>query len=216
MGMIIKSSFFWIFCLLEELKASRGRRLWPRKKHPPTLMPVQVMAKPIQSVLISRHTCQLMQVRNFTTVTGKAKSEICQLRWPDQTLPQIHRAPAILVPEVWQSLFQVEPPCLTHEEAHLNPMYWIWLTLPGECSALFKHFTLSSHEERGPAGKQYNHGLVPNKSACEWIIRRVQQQNKSRHWKQMNKMKDKKKSQNRCGLRLYLLSFQYQIQLQYA
>lgn len=47
----------------EEPKPKRGRRLWPQKKQPPTLVTMQAVAKPIPRVLISRHTCELTQVR---------------------------------------------------------------------------------------------------------------------------------------------------------
>ncbi|EDL91697.1 Kruppel-like factor 4 (gut), isoform CRA_b [Rattus norvegicus] len=53
--------------------SQRGEEgLGPGKEQPPTLVTMQAVAKPIRRVLISRHTCELTQARNLTTVTGTA------------------------------------------------------------------------------------------------------------------------------------------------
>lgn len=112
---------------------------------------------------------------------GRLWVEICPLWWTDQALSQTHWAPPLPVPEVRPGLLQVGPPSLTHEEALLNPQTVdMTHTARRENSVFFfKIFhTVSPHqlgvgrEGRIPAGKHYNHGQVPNKPTCEWIIRR--------------------------------------------
>lgn len=45
--------------------------------------------------------------------------EVCPIRWTYSSLQKTHRPPPFPVSAVWQSVFQVGPPCLTHEEALL-------------------------------------------------------------------------------------------------
>lgn len=98
--------------------------------------------------------------------------EICPLRWTDQALPQTHRAPPLPVPEVRPSVLQVGPPRLTHEEALLSPQTVdVTHTARREFSIFYLSHCLPG-QGRSSTGKHYNHGQVPNKSTCEWIIRR--------------------------------------------
>lgn len=101
--------------------------------------------------------------------------EICPLRWTDQALPQTYWAPPLPVPEVRPGIFKVGPPCLTHEEALLKPKTVDMTHTAKREFSIFFFFNLSHclpGEGRNPAGKHYNHGQVPNKSTCEWIIRK--------------------------------------------
>ena len=76
------------------------------------------------------------------------------------------------MPEVRPGILEVGPPRLTHEEALLNPQTVdVTHTARREFSILYLSHSLPG-EGRNPAGKHYNHGQVPNKSTCEWIIRR--------------------------------------------
>lgn len=105
---------------------------------------------------------------------GWLRVEICPLWRTDQALPETHRAPPLSVPEVRPGLLQVGPPRLTHEEALLNPET---VDMTHTAKRRIQYFLLFSHtvfpgEGRNPAGEHYNHGQVPNKPTCEWIIRR--------------------------------------------
>lgn len=50
---------------------------------------------------------------------GRLRMEVCPIRWTYSSLPKTHGPPPFPVPAVWQSVFQVGSPRLTHEEALL-------------------------------------------------------------------------------------------------
>ena len=103
---------------------------------------------------------------------GRLWVEVRPLRWTDQALSQTHGAPPLPVPEVRPGILEVGPPRLAYEEALLNPQT---VDVTHTARREFSIFHLSHclpGEGRKPAGKHYSHGQVPNKSPCEWIIRR--------------------------------------------
>lgn len=80
MGMIIKSSCYSVSAFQRSPRQRGEEGHGPGKEKPLTLVTVQAVTKPIRRVLTFRHTFEFIEVRNLTTVTGKAVGGICPLR----------------------------------------------------------------------------------------------------------------------------------------
>lgn len=106
---------------------------------------------------------------------GRLWVEVCPIRWTHSSLQKAHRPPPFPVPALWQSVLQVGPPCLTHEEALL-----IWessgsfpptaaeiqyFTAQGLSSTRWGELFLSTTDNRGEVFQR-----VEKRDNCIWTL----------------------------------------------